>query len=315
VGNRKWRRRRESSDTVARTLQVTETDDLRNRALAAAEERKRRPMLVVILGDDLGARERLVGSSFTIGRSSRADLVLRDPRISSRHCMIEDRGDGFALLDLGSTNGTSINGVRVDEERFLVPNDKIEVGDTVIRFELHDAVDAAYDEELQRLIHIDDLTGLYQRRRFDDEVTDLFARCQDTADPLGMLVLDLDGLKSINDTHGHLFGAHVIAETGKLIGANLPEDAIAARFGGDEYVVACPGLDLERTIAVAETIHAAVQTHEYVKDGVTLKPGISIGVACFPEHAREPVALFSCGDRALYAAKRRGRNQVAVYEI
>lgn len=308
------RRPTDSDDDVARTLQVGDGDSLRHRALAAAEERKRRPTCVVILGDDVGERKRMTSSSFIIGRGSKADLVLRDPRVSSRHCRLEDRGDGFALVDLGSTNGTSVNGAKVDGERILEPNDRIEVGDTVIRFELQDAVDVAYEEALQRLIHIDELTGLYQRRRFDRELDELLARARNTSAPLGMLVLDLDGLKAINDTHGHLFGAYVIAETGKLIGRVLPEGAIAARFGGDEYVVACPDHDLEAAVGVAERIHRAVAELPYEREGVRLAPGISIGVAAFPVHAKDRESLFSCADRALYASKRAGRNRVSVYE-
>ncbi|MCA9606298.1 MAG: GGDEF domain-containing protein [Myxococcales bacterium] len=308
------KRGKDTEDDVARTLQVGDGDSLRHRALAAAEERKRRPSFVVILGDDVGERKRMTGSSFVFGRGSRADLLLRDPRVSSKHCLVEDRGDGFALVDLGSTNGTSVNGAKVLEERMLEPNDRIEVGDSVIRFELMDAVDVAYEEALQRLIHIDELTGLYQRRRFDRELEELLARARNTNLPLGMLVLDLDGLKTINDTHGHLFGAYVIAETGKLIGRVLPEGAIAARFGGDEYVVACPDHDLEATAQVADRIHAAVGAFRYEREGVRLGPGISIGVAAFPQHAKDREALFSCADRALYAAKRAGRNRVCIYE-
>ncbi|HHH30017.1 MAG TPA: GGDEF domain-containing protein [Polyangiaceae bacterium] len=308
------RRSDPSADDVARTLQVDDGASLRHRALAAAAERVRRPMCVVILGDDVGERARVVGASFTIGRSGRADLTLRDKRISSRHCRIEDRGDSFALIDLGSTNGTSVNGAAVHGERVLHQHDRIELGDTVVRFELQDAVDRAYDEAMQRLIHIDELTGLYQRRRFDRELDELLIKVQDAGSTLGLLVLDVDGLKGINDTHGHLFGAFVIAETGKLIGATIPDGAIAARFGGDEYVVACPDLDLHRTEDVAKNIHAAVAAHRYLREGVLLKPGISIGVAAFPEHASDATSLFSCGDRALYAAKRAGRNRVRVYE-
>jgi len=272
-------------------------------------------MCVVILGDDVGERARVTGSSFLIGRSQSCDLALTDQRISSRHCRIEDRGDGFSLIDLGSTNGTSCNGALVNGERVIVPNDKIEVGDTVIRFEIQDAVDAAYDDAMQRLIHIDDLTGLYQRRRFDQELEELLVSARNESLALGMLVLDLDGLKGINDTHGHLFGAYVIAATGKLIGATIPTQSIAARFGGDEYVVACPDHDLAATVEVAHSIHEAVNTHDYLREGIRLKPGISIGVTSFPDHARDPVALFSCADRALYAAKRGGRNRVCTYEL
>ncbi len=297
---------------LARTLQVDDGDSLRARALAAAEQRKRRPMLVVVMGDDVGERARVSSSSFLIGRVPGAGLVLRDPRVSSRHCRIEDRGDGYALIDLGSTNGTAINGELVTGERALSPNDKIEVGDTVIRFELQDHADAAYDDAVRRMIDIDDLTGLYQRRRFDRELAALLDESLHDDVPLGLLVMDLDGLKAINDTHGHLFGAYVIAESGRAIGETIPEGSIAARFGGDEYVVACPGMDVAGAEAVGRAIHAAINTRAFVKDGITLKPGISVGVAAFPTHGGEPEHLFQCADRALYEAKRSGKNRVAV---
>ena len=173
------------------------------------------------------------------------------------------------------------------------------------------------DEALLDALEIGDpleLTGLYQRRRFDRELDELLARARNASAPLGMLVLDLDGLKAINDTHGHLFGAYVIAESGKLIGRVLPEGAIAARFGGDEYVVACPDHDLEAVVGVVERIHRAVAELSYEREGVRLAPGISIGVAAFPVHAKDRESLFSCADRALYASKRAGRNRVSVYE-
>jgi two-component system, cell cycle response regulator len=247
-----------------------------------------------------------------LGRGHEADLVLTDPRVSSRHCRLEDRGDGFAVVELGSTNGTRVNGEAVQGERALRSGDKLEIGDTVIRFELQDAVDRAYDEVVQRLIDVDDLTGLYQRRRFDRELAALLQRARAASEPLGLLVMDLDGLKAINDAHGHLFGAYVIAESGRAIGEALPEGAIAARFGGDEYVVACPGEGREGAAEVARAIHHAVNARHYEKDGVRLRPGVSIGVAAFPADAPDAERLFVCADRAMYAAKRRGKNRVCV---
>jgi diguanylate cyclase (GGDEF)-like protein len=294
---------------VARTLQVDDGDALRRRALAAAADIQRRPLLVVVLGDDVGKRARVRGSSFSVGRSPAADLTLGDPRVSSRHFRLEDRGDAWALLDEGSTNGTCVNG-EPTRERLLRPNDKIEVGDSVLRFELQDAADQAYDAIVQRMMDVDDLTGLYIRRRFDRELEDLLRAARARGAPVGMLVMDLDGLKAINDTHGHLMGAHVIGETGKRIGATLPEGAIAARFGGDEYVAACPGQGLEETAAVGRRILEAVATHRYVLEGVEVKPGISIGVAAFPAQAADARTLFRRADEAMYAAKRGGKNRV-----
>lgn len=298
---------------VARTLQVDDGESLRRRALAAAAQVQRRPVLVVVLGEDVGRRARIGGSSFSVGRGHSVDMKIDDPRISSRHFRLEDRGDGWALIDEGSTNGTRVNGEPTTEV-VLRTNDKIEVGDTVLRFEVQDAADQAYDEIVQRMMHIDDLTGLYLRRRFDRELEDLMRAARVRGTPLGMLVMDLDGLKAINDAHGHLMGAHVIAESGKRIGEVIPDEAIAARFGGDEYVAACPGHDAEATRAIGEAILAAIAVHRFEKDGVEVCPGISIGVAAFPVHAADAITLFRRADEAMYAAKRAGKNRVHVRE-
>jgi len=271
-----------------------------------------RPALVVIAGPELGTRARIAGTALSIGRDPEADLPLTDPRVSFHHCRVEDHGDGWAVVDDGSTNGIRVNGERI-EARVLAPNDKIEVGDSVLRFEIQDPTEQAYDEMVQRLIDLDDLTGLYQRRRFDRELERLLIAAEAAHEPLGVLVMDLDGLKAINDSHGHLFGAHAIAEAGKLIGLLLPRDAVAARFGGDEFVAALPRSDVDATEAIGARIVEGIGAQRFDKDDVPLRLGISIGVAAFPAHAMSALTLFHRADEAMYAAKRAGKGRVAVY--
>ncbi len=297
-------------DGIARTLRVDEGSSPRREVLNALGVQ--RPAVVVIAGPELGTRRAMDGSWFVVGRDPEADLALSDPRVSFHHCHLEDRGDGWAVVDVGSTNGVSVNGERI-EERVLAPNDKIELGDTVLRFEIQDPEDQAYDEMVRKLIDVDDLTGLLQRRRFDRELERLLLAAQTAGEPLGMLVMDLDGLKAINDSHGHLFGAHAIAEAGKLIGMLLPRDAVAARFGGDEFVAAAPGRGIEETREIAERIVAGVRERRFDKDGVELRLGISIGAAAFPDHADDARELFSRADEAMYAAKRAGKGCVRLY--
>ncbi len=266
------------------------------------------PTVVVIAGPDLGKRYKIEGS-FTIGRDPACSLPLTDPAVSWQHARIEDRGDGWALVDDRSTNGTRVNG-ELDRDHVLAANDKIQLGDTVLRFEVQDATDQAYEEMLQRLLTIDDLSGLYQRRRFDQELAQLLVAADAGRTPLGMLVMDLDGVKAINDAHGHLFGAYVIGESGRQIGRVIANKGIAARFGGDEYVVALPGLDVAAACAMGEVILEAIRAHHYEREGVVLKPGISIGVAAYPALAKDAQALFEAADRALYKAKHAGKNRV-----
>ncbi len=271
-----------------------------------------RPCVVVISGRELGARARIDEGYFLVGRDPEADLVLSDPRVSFHHCHLEDRGDGWAVVDEDSTNGVWVNNQRT-ANAMLAPNDKIEVGDTILRFELQDPKDQAYDAMVQRLIDLDDLTGLFQRRRFDRELDTLLRAGAASAEPLGLLVMDLDGLKAINDSHGHLFGAHAIAEAGRLIGTTLPRSAVAARFGGDEFVAAAPGKDADGTEQIGQRILETIKHAHIVKDGIELSLGISIGVAAFPEHAQDAIALFRCADDAMYAAKRAGKGCVRVH--
>ncbi|MBL8605419.1 MAG: GGDEF domain-containing protein [Myxococcales bacterium] len=276
--------------------------------LQAAIKDSRRPAVVVISGNEVGLRRRL-SQNAVLGRDSTNDVVLTDQGVSWRHARIEDRGDAWVVVDLGSTNGTVVNGARC-AEKSLGHGDRIVLGRTVLRFELQDRLDEDYDEQLQRLLHVDDLSGLFVRRRFDRELALMVETARAQSGTVALLVMDMDGIKAINDRHGHLFGAYTIGETGKLIGRVLGARGIASRFGGDEFCAALTGVDVETAVAVAEEIRAAVAAFEYEREGVRLRPGISIGVGVFPTCGGDAERLFQVADEALYRAKQGGKNRV-----
>lgn len=267
-----------------------------------------RPVLIVLSGNHMGQRT-LVEQTIVVGRDPSAALRLTDGLVSWHHARIEDRGDSWAVVDLQSTNGTLVNGDRISE-RVLNPNDKIVFGSTVVSFELQDELQQQYNEVVERLLNIDDLSGLLVRRKFDAELTLLLEQAQQETRSLALLVMDLDGVKRINDTHGHLFGAYVIGESGRLIGRVLGPRGIACRFGGDEYIAALPGCTTEQGAELGREILAAVAKHQYEREGIRLHPGISLGVAAFPEDAADAASLFQRADEALYRAKQAGKNRV-----
>jgi diguanylate cyclase (GGDEF)-like protein len=281
--------------------------------VSAALRTKQRPALIVMSGQTVGMRVSVLGN-VQVGRDPDLELVLPDPGVSFRHAFIEDRGDAFVLVDLGSTNGSFVNGERAHEAK-IAHGDKLRFGQTLVRFEVQDATDEAFAETVAQLLHIDDLTGLYQRRRFDTELELLLVRARSERRSLCLLAMDLDGVKAINDKHGHLFGAYTISECGKLIGSSLKAPAIACRFGGDEYVAALPDHDLHAAAAFAEAIRQAIAQYPFACEGIALRPGISIGVAAFPAHGRDAQALFRAADAALYAAKRGGKNRVELAQV
>jgi len=267
-----------------------------------------RPVLVVMTGNDLGKRV-VVDKSLLIGRDPDADLPLTDGQVSWHHARIEDRGDSWTLVDLGSTNGTTVDG-EVKPEFVLEQNARIVFGKTAVSFELQDELKQAYDKNLEHLLNTDDLSGLLVRRKFDQELVLLVDAARQKGGRVGMLVMDMDGIKQINDTHGHLFGAYVIGETGRLIGAVIHGKGVGCRFGGDEFLAALPDVDVDQAEEIALRIHEQVEQHHFVREGITLKPGISIGVAAFPEDAADATALFEAADRAMYRAKQSGKNRV-----
>lgn len=296
-----------SPNKPAKTLPIGDAESIAQSVRARLAARK--PFLVVLSGADVGARFPIAGAC-TVGRDPSCDQVLRDERASKLHARFEVRDGEIFVVDLGSTNGTLLNEQRVTESA-LRAGDKIFVGSTVMRLDWQDAVDQDYHEELERLISVDELTGLMSKRRFDTEGGALVAAALHDGKPVTVLMMDLDGIKKINDTHGHAFGAYCIAEAGSVIGRIVGERGVATRWGGDEYSAVLPGLSSADGVLVGEEILAGIRGHTFVREGIRLEPGVSIGVASGPEQGMTHEDIQHRADEALYRAKRAGKNRVS----
>jgi diguanylate cyclase (GGDEF)-like protein len=164
-----------------------------------------------------------------------------------------------------------------------------------------------------QIVGQDPLTGLESKRRFDDVLAFSFESSQRAGAPFSLMMMDMDGVKGINDTHGHLFGAHVIGETGRIIAGHLRDGDHACRFGGDEFCAFLPGKTCDEAVEVAETIRQAVESARMVKDGIALFPTLSVGVAGrSPDGAENSLDLLAKADAALYRAKAAGKNRTSI---
>ena len=289
----------------AETIRVSAAD------IAKAAQGPKRAFLTVIRGgQDLGVHAEVLPTT-RLGRSPEADFTLQDLGVSWQHAQIARGADGTHVIeDLGSTNGTRVNGRPLQGPQVLGDGDKILVGESVLRFALADDMDVDFQTQIGTLVGTDPLTGLESKRRFDDALDYAVKVAARESHPLALLMMDMDGVKKINDTYGHLFGAYVIGETGKIIALHLGADGHAARFGGDEFCAFLVGRDKERACKVAEHIRQAVETANMHKDGMPLKPTISIGVGVFPDDAKSSLDLVAHADAALYRAKEAGKNCV-----
>jgi diguanylate cyclase (GGDEF)-like protein len=192
-------------------------------------------------------------------------------------------------------------------------------------------VTARLSEDAKRLHHLaatDDLTGLHNLRSFEARLANLVRASESTSAPLAMLVLDVDRLKAINDVHGHLAGAEAVRTVGGVLATRLPLEAVACRYGGDEFAVVLPGHTADQALEVAGNIRDTVAGIAPVLAGVSFRRGalsVSVGVACLHSHPRRRPGiaahasphtsgevLFKAADNALYRAKRDGRNRVSV---
>jgi diguanylate cyclase (GGDEF)-like protein len=180
-------------------------------------------------------------------------------------------------------------------------------------------------DHLHRLAMTDDLTGLHNLRSFEARLIPMVREARRTHATLSVLVLDLDRLKSLNDQYGHLTGAEAVRTVGRIIGERLPSDAVACRYGGDEFVIAVPRCTEPLAYRVADDLRRAVHASAPELAGrpfAAATLSISVGGICAlfdgggPSRVARPSdvevgeTLFRAADVALYRAKARGRNQV-----
>jgi diguanylate cyclase (GGDEF)-like protein/PAS domain S-box-containing protein len=159
----------------------------------------------------------------------------------------------------------------------------------------------------------DALTGLYNRRYMEHALEREVLRAARNHRTVGLIMLDLDHFKNVNDSYGHEVGDLLLRSVGEFLQANVRAEDIACRYGGEEFVVMLPEATLSMTQTRAEQLWKGIQELTVNVRGQLLRPlTTSVGVAAFPEHGRGLAELLRAADVALYAAKRQGRDRVMV---
>jgi diguanylate cyclase (GGDEF)-like protein len=157
----------------------------------------------------------------------------------------------------------------------------------------------------------DDLTHLYNSRYLDQVLRRETKRASRSGRPLSLLFIDLDGFKSVNDTHGHLYGSRALVEAAAVIRGSARETDVAARFGGDEFAIVLPDTGSDGAFAVGERIRERLAAHLFLADdGLNMHLTGSVGVATLPDVANSAEELLAAADKAMYQVKDRGKNGI-----
>lgn len=168
-------------------------------------------------------------------------------------------------------------------------------------------------ERLQQQSVRDPLTGLYNRRYLEESIQRELGRAKREQLPLSVIMLDLDHFKQVNDTYGHSAGDKVLIAVGELLKTALRGEDLICRFGGEEFTMILPSAGLDVTLERANQLRESIEQLSIVLDQESaITVTCSLGVATFPNHARDAQALLDLADGALYEAKRAGRNRVMI---
>jgi two-component system, cell cycle response regulator len=260
--------------------------------------------LVVLAGTNLGEMYKIEGPESVVGRATSAQLRLNDDGISRRHCRVLSIGGRVIIEDLGSANGTVVNGEMIQHQE-LKEGDKVRLGaNTMLKFTYQDKLDETFQQQMYDAALRDGLTKCYNKKFFVDRLETEFAYAKRHKAMLSVLMFDVDHFKRVNDTFGHLAGDAVLVHLARITQSMLRTE---------EFALICRGIPLLNAGVVGERMRAAVEQHNFEFQGKRIPVTISVGVAALPEAAASsPSELVGEADEALYEAKRSGRNRVCL---
>jgi diguanylate cyclase (GGDEF)-like protein len=235
------------------------------------------------------------------GKKPISTMMDDKPIIVDRSTSIEDVAR--IILDAGMEH--MVNG-------FIITKEKKYLG-MGNGYDLLNEMTTRKQKHLFGLAHYDLLTGLPNRTLLMDRLNQAISVSNRTSRVISLLYIDLDGFKPVNDNYSHSIGDRVLKEVGERLLSCLREGDTAARMGGDEFVIILLESNLERAITVAHRMLGTLRVPYELGKKTISTISASIGIAIYPDDSEEPDSLLTAADKAMYVAKKRGKNRFAIY--
>ncbi len=285
-----------------------------NRELQKAKEQP--ACIILIRGNPQGHRYFITADEMIIGRDPSADISITDPSISRKHAKVTREGTGVKIEDLGSSNGTAINGKKLEPGNVvkLEKEDLVKLGNSIVKYLPAGEIEIIFYGNLNQAANNDPLTKCFNKGYFLEALEAEVKRAKALSTQLSLLFFDLDHFKKVNDTHGHEGGDFVLKEFTNLIRnmGVLRQKDIFARYGGEEFCLLAPGTNLQDAAQIAEIIRGKIHAHEFNYEGKRIPVTTSLGVSELKPEMEVAADLIKSADKALYESKQGGRNRVTV---
>lgn len=244
---------------------------------------------------------------FIVGRDPKSNLMIGENAVSRQHAKLEKTLSGFSITDLESTNGTWINGTKIESQQ-LQSSDRIRIGGRVFKYIAADQLEANYHEAVYTMMTKDSLTQAWNKRYLIETLQRELKRRKRTGNDLSLIILDLDFFKNINDTYGHLVGDELLRQIVDRLKSVLREEDILARFGGEEFCVVLTETSSENARTCASRCLDVISEKPFSTAAGDIECSISIGIG----QATDSITcdeLIKQADDNLYQAKKQGRNR------
>jgi diguanylate cyclase (GGDEF)-like protein len=270
--------------------------------------------LLVLAGPNAGEVYAVEEAETIIGRIEGSQVRLPDGGVSRVHCKLLQTDFGFEIEDLDSRNGTFLNGQRI-QQGTLKDGDKLQIGrTTILKFAIQDQLERRFQRQMANSAMRDPLTQVLNRRYFLERLESEFHFASRHGVPLGLLVVDIDHFKDVNDNYGDLAGNETLKALASYIDNAIRSEDVFARYGNEEFALVTRNLSPIQCQQLAERICVGARKLTVSCDGAEFSVTISIGIACFPDNrVKSAVELVAAAEKALAAAKDKGRDRVEVY--
>ncbi len=266
-----------------------------------------KPCLTVLYGGPVGLVYTLpVGSETLLGRGDEADLPLEEARVSRRHAVIKVNPDSTVVIeDQGSSNGTFVNGTKVDK-RQLEDGDRVQIGySCIIKFSYQDDLEYQLQHEIAGGIK-DPLTGLYTKMYFDDRLASELTHACREKDNLGVLLFAVDHFDKVNLCHGQAAGDVVVKEVARAVNTVLRAGDVFACYDAERFALLARDLDEKGSAILGQRICKVIRDTQFDFDGTPISLTISLGIATLADQPENAGHFIKLADASLHQTSLKG---------